>query len=772
MTRLSLSERARLIGLLADRSRRTAAANVLASPLLRWRYGPPAADQLVILPQDLRTADPSFWSEISVGHFGLAGTVAFLRDASPFSLTPPSRAWARELNGFGWLRHLDAARNAHAQATAVSFVLDWIERQRGMSGVAWEPAVVGRRLISWIAHANLLLDGEAAQSYDAIAQSLGEQIVRLSSSWRHAPAGYERLLSLTALVLADLCVADHDRQLETFEHLFAAEIDRQILADGGHISRNPSVLVELLLDFLPLGQCFVSRGRPIPAALSAATHRMLPMLRFLRLGDGALARFNGAGAPQPDALATVLAYEGRGITWPQIAPDSRYARLASGETIVIVDAGRPPPLEYAGQAHAGCLSFEMSVGVRALFVNGGSPGPTDEDWRPASRATASHSTLCLNDRSSSRLVRSRALEDIVGAPPIRFPDGVTAHAGIDDAGNQTLTAAHDGYVAATKLVHTRTLMLAADGRRLDGIDRLGPPRGVLRLSRDAPYAIHFHLHPDVACERSAEAVVLEFGAHRWLFEAPGVRVEIDDSVYFSDFSGPRRTKQIVLRGASFGATEVTWTVRDALDAPVLMANTPMTVPASAEPEVREHADAAVSDDEAVFASLPPFVPLAAAIAAARTADAISRGAAAPPATTPPPLPTVVPPPGLPEATGEPDFATALAQAMEDALLEDLPSLEPEATADAVDLEAGGGGRPDDDDPAGVVEPSSDAAMGDDADADAPQAEAGEGAATNEGLAAGDTMPAEHGEPTAAGADDVATTDPASTPLPDDPDETR
>ena len=35
-----------------------------------------------------------------------------------------------------------------------------------------------------------------------------------------------------------------------------AEIERQILPDGGHISRNPGALIELLLDLLPLRQAF------------------------------------------------------------------------------------------------------------------------------------------------------------------------------------------------------------------------------------------------------------------------------------------------------------------------------------------------------------------------------------------------------------------------------------------------------------------------------------------------------------------------------------
>ena len=57
----------------------------------------PAAHQLLLIPQDLRTADPSFASELYDGYFGLAGTVALTGSLSPYTVEPPSVSWQREL---------------------------------------------------------------------------------------------------------------------------------------------------------------------------------------------------------------------------------------------------------------------------------------------------------------------------------------------------------------------------------------------------------------------------------------------------------------------------------------------------------------------------------------------------------------------------------------------------------------------------------------------------------------------------------------------------
>ena len=80
-----------------------------------------------------------------------------------------------------------------------------------------------------------------------------------------------------------------------------------------------------------------------------------------------------------------------------------------------------------------------------------------------------------------------------------------------------ITAGHDGYLAETGLIHTRTLTLSADGRRLDGRDRLEPPHGVLRLKRDEPFAVHFHLSPQAGCRRVGRGgpVLIELNTYRY-----------------------------------------------------------------------------------------------------------------------------------------------------------------------------------------------------------------------------------------------------------------
>jgi len=69
------------------------------------------------------------------------------------------------------------------------------------------------------------------------------------------------------------------------------------------------------------------------------------------------------------------------------APHSGYQRIDAGDTALLMDTGQPPPLALSQEAHAGCLSFELSWKTHRLVVNCGLPAVNKENWRQVARAT-------------------------------------------------------------------------------------------------------------------------------------------------------------------------------------------------------------------------------------------------------------------------------------------------------------------------------------------------------------------------------------------------
>ena len=194
----------------------------------------------------------------------------------------------------------------------------------------------------------------------------------------------------------------------------------------------------------------------------------------------------------------------------------------------------------AGGACAGALSFEMSTGSDLLLVNAGRPSAPDAHARALARSTASHNTLCLNDQSSSTLIRNARLEQVIGAVPIRHPDIVKCTVHQNEAGI-TVDATHDGYLARFSLIHARKLQLDATGTRLDGVDTLSAAKGVLRLAWDLPFAIHLHLHPEVEAgigqTPDVAEVALDTG-ELWRLSVTAAALSIEDSTTSPMLRGP------------------------------------------------------------------------------------------------------------------------------------------------------------------------------------------------------------------------------------------
>jgi uncharacterized heparinase superfamily protein len=523
------------------------------------------AEQLLLAPQELRTADPSFATELYNGHFGLAGKLAEVDTESPFEIDPPSEGWARELYGFGWLRHLRAAGSELSREQAKVLVNDFIALKRSLPGLAWQPEIVGRRVISWLSNSVLVLDTGEPQAYETFLRALSSQLRYLSASYRDAPDGVPRLVSLMALVYAGLCIAEQQAVVERYTRPLCKELERQILPDGGHISRNPEALVELLLDLLPLKQCFVARDRPPPKELTDAIERIMPMLRFFRTCDGTLTRFNGAGPTPTDALATALAYDDVKGAPVRYAANSAYARLECGSTLFICDIGPTPAASLSMTAHAGFLSFEMSSGNAPMIVNCGTPSVDHDEWRPFSRSTPAHSTLTFEDVSSGEFGTSgtNGALPTVDAPLLGPANAqATLSDQVDSTDNIRIRGSHDGYLERFGVTHARQMLIAPNGLLISAEDKLSAPQGLKSPDENliaGDYAVRFHLHPSVRAELGSDGQSVELrlkNGEAWRITSNAPETTLEQSFFLADARGPQPTSQVVLGGFIGEASEV------------------------------------------------------------------------------------------------------------------------------------------------------------------------------------------------------------------------
>jgi len=177
----------------------------------------------------------------------------------------------------------------------------------------------------------------------------------------------------------------------------------------------------------------------------------------------------------------------------------------------------------------------------------------DPTWRRAQRATAAHSTLVLGDTNSSR---------VLAGPGLNRRAELTRCRREDFEGATWLEVVHDGYGDSFGQIHRRRLYLTADGGDLRGEDRLDPCR---RSAQAAPFAIRFHLHPDVQASLSQDAAAAILRLPKgggWCLRAGGATLSLEPTIYLGRHGEIRRGQQVVLAGhCARHGVKVKWAIK-------------------------------------------------------------------------------------------------------------------------------------------------------------------------------------------------------------------
>lgn len=524
---------------------------LFALPLYGWTLSARTPTALMIAPSDPWPGDAATGQAILQGNFICAGQ----RVAHPAPLWHPlgvDRPWCLALHGFDWLRDLRALGGDAARRGARDLVASWLAAYQRWDALAWEPAVIGKRLTAWLGHYDFFASSAEIEFRHRLLGSMVQQARHLGRVLPAGLAGLDLLENIQGLLLAGLALPGQESLLQRGLELLRGELAKQLLGDGGHVERAPARQLALLRNLVVLRSAYHAAELPVPADLQNAIEQAAPMLRLLRHGDGGLALFNGGRASEGWLVDMVLQHAGGAGPTLKAAPMSGFQRLQAGRCLVLVDAGDLPAPGYDAQAHAGTLSFEMSVGRERLIVNCGAQ-QGDGAWRDVQRTTAAHSTLCLADRNSSELQ--------AGGASGRRQARVTCRRE-EAEGMSLLEMSHDGYEPLFGLTHRRRIYISANGEDLRGEDCL---LGSADAAKHGEFAIRFHLHPDVTVSltQSGESALLRLPkGGGWRFRASGASLAVEPSVYLGDEGPIRRTQQVVLKGRGHGdETVVKWALQ-------------------------------------------------------------------------------------------------------------------------------------------------------------------------------------------------------------------
>jgi uncharacterized heparinase superfamily protein len=533
---------------LARRSLLGLADYAVTMPAVRWTWTGPSDDDLIAALDEFRPTDRETVVEMMAGRYLLASKLIDTHGVSPFAVGAEHADWLDELHAFAWLRHFRDARTDDERRFARALTLDWIGRDGQYSRKTWGLSLCARRVLNWLRHFSVLVEGASMEQSGIIARSLSTQVQSLRLRGKLAKDPVDALLAAIALIGVALCDEKRASEIPLRLQRVHRLLEQQLDDDGLHLTRSAKVQVLLLVELITIKQALRRHHEQYADEFTETLEAMHQALDAVSLGTGEPAFFNGTGQMPHDLMVAIQAQSPARAR--ATGTTGGYGRLMAGRSIVVADSGLVPPPEYAWFTHASALAFEFSHGRELIVCNCG-PAPAE---LPGStllfRQGIAHSAPTINALSAATIrakgpLAGRLLE--LGTPP----DLST------DVADHSLVVKTYGYVDRFGVTIERRLTLLAEGKTLVGQDRIAPVSPSAKVS--GACAIRFHLAAGTEVRAADDLLRLRLASGAvWTFLWEGASMRVEDSVRQSAFFGFHRTRQIVLDALVGEAAEVSW----------------------------------------------------------------------------------------------------------------------------------------------------------------------------------------------------------------------
>lgn len=531
---------------LARRALLRAADYAVTTPVVRWTWTGPGSEEWLAVLGEFRPTDRETVLEMMQGRYLFASKLVDTHGVSPFAVDVEHGDWLDDLQAFAWLRHFRDARSDEERRFARTLTLDWIGREGAFDRASWAPSLCARRVLNWLRHYNILVEGANMEQAGTIARSLSTQIQSLRLRGVLATEPVDALLAAIALVGVALCADSSEAEILSRVRRVQRLLEQQIDDDGLHRSRCAKIQVQILVELITIRQALRRNQEQYANEFADLLESMHRALDAISLGTGEPAYFNGTGQMAHDLVVAVQAQNPARARATGIV--GGYGRLISGRSILVADSGLVPPPEYGRSAHASALAFEFSHGRDLVVCNCG-PAPAGmEDDGHLFRQGIAHAAPTINALSAARIPSGGPFAGRL------LPIGAPAEIEVDGA-DQSLTLVTHGYEDRFGVTIQRGLTLLAEGKTLVGQDRFIRRGG--RVS--GACAIRFHLahQTDVLQGEDLLRLKLSSGAF-WTFLWEGADMRVEDSVRQSAYFGFHRTRQIVLEALLADVEEVSW----------------------------------------------------------------------------------------------------------------------------------------------------------------------------------------------------------------------
>lgn len=209
---------------------------------------------------------------------------------------------------------------------------------------------------------------------------------------------------LKALIIASYLFKD-DQKLKGYLKAFKKQCDEQVLKDGVHYELSLMYHKLILEDVMRIAMLAKQPDFPDCKWIGPLMQKMVDAMYSLEKGIGRTPLFNDSGDNVAKTCGQLCNAAEKHFAIKPVQKDafedSGYYKLYDGNKALIFDAGKIGVDYQPAHGHCDCLSFELAVDDKPLFVNSGTY-EYQGDLRKIFRKTGAHNTLVIDGHEQSQ----------------------------------------------------------------------------------------------------------------------------------------------------------------------------------------------------------------------------------------------------------------------------------------------------------------------------------------------------------------------------------
>ena len=455
----------------------------------------------------------------------------------------------KKLHSFFWLFSLDLKSSKKITQT---IILNWINANHNYNPKNWEFDTLSKRIISWISNSRLSYEDSDQEYKNSFNANIKKQVNHLINEINRSSWVDDKMIGCAAIVLTGLSYKD-EKYLNFALSLLKKIINFSFDHEGFPKSRNIRQLAFYLKYFVLIREWLKESQNEIPEYLNEIIFLLGQSYNFIWQEINKSLLFNGNHNSDNSDFDKYLKFHNYKFK-NESKEIGGYAILKNKNIILAVDIGHSPDKKFSHDYQSGALSLEIYFKDTKLISNSGYFQNYKHQLNSISKSTATHSTLCMNNRSSCKFNKGSN-----GVLEIEKGIKVLKKNIIFEKDYWCVAGSHDGYLKKYGIIHERKIEFFSDLHKFKGMDKLVRKKNF----KSSNFEIRFHFEPNAKITKTQEgkSILIEIDNSGWKFSCNNHLIDVETGLYFGNKNSFIENQNIFISGITRNEDqEVQWEI--------------------------------------------------------------------------------------------------------------------------------------------------------------------------------------------------------------------